>query len=362
MTPEAHLVDTSWFRAAIAVPISISIGVGLFFTEHTSLSLARSPEGMNNFLQMFKLPLGIASLALPIVAVVAANHRSMQTAQQIKAQNSQNIFSNHLEHKDFFAKFIDERKPFGSLTIQTARLYEALFPKAVDGDLKPNQALFREILTDVRYTLIAISHQISANISTKNFTLPSVGESTLRNRTRALEKLLSEKLIPIEATEINDLHEDPVDSLNRFQRKLYTLTTGLVKCANFHRYYMPEQEAEEIVELCSELNEHHNEILPVYQFYKSIKLATDEYLDASGSLKINDGKDGDRFRQRLMDIHRSMVMNGLSFEHIETIFDHHLEYKHRLTFYLHAPEEWRPFLKLTPKEQDKICYFKSTKP
>jgi hypothetical protein len=53
--------------------------------------------------------LAIAALIIPIVALLAANHRSEQTKEQIRVTNAQNVFSNYYKHIDEFNKYLSSR-------------------------------------------------------------------------------------------------------------------------------------------------------------------------------------------------------------------------------------------------------------
>ena len=351
MSPEAHLIDTWWFRGAIIAPLAIGLLVGWHFTGDLELQFERSPEGMNNFLQMFKLPIGIASLALPIVAVVAANHRSMQTAKQIAEQNAQNIFSNHLEHRDFFAKFIDERMPFDKITIDTARLYEKLFPKAVDGDLKPNFDLVNEVLSEIIHTLFKVGTQSKRHLNEKNFKLPKKSAESLELSIRETERIIRNKVFSVPVTDTSKLFDDPISVVRTVRSRYLMIGQGLVQSANFHRYYGNRSKVDSILKICGEIDDLLCDLSGIYPLYSSIKLATEEYLTKDGNIKEESGKSEDQFFTRLSDIKESMVKNNQNMEIIRKIFENHIEQNHRVIFYSNAPEEWKKYLDLSEKEE-----------
>lgn len=137
MSPTEHLLDTQIFRLAIVGPIisaSIIAAVGLY---NSGVTAEWSLSGFNNFVDLFKLPLGVAGLSIPLGALVASHHRSVQSASQIDAQDSQNTFSNFLQHKEYFGRYIDQEQILQgdfSFRAKDKKIYQALFPLAQKGN------------------------------------------------------------------------------------------------------------------------------------------------------------------------------------------------------------------------------------
>jgi hypothetical protein len=108
-------------------------------------------EGVNNLMVIFKVPLAILALIIPIVAIIASNHRSVQTAKQIDLVHAQNIFSNYFKHKEEFelylAKFGDHKE---ALFKDACYLHRLLYPNALKGDFSVNQDVIDEIKEDVK--------------------------------------------------------------------------------------------------------------------------------------------------------------------------------------------------------------------
>lgn len=75
------------FWAAIFIPL-LSFGYfGYFAWKGHSVDL--SSDGLNKFITISKLPLGLLSLSIPFVAIITSLHRSIQTAAQISSANTQ---------------------------------------------------------------------------------------------------------------------------------------------------------------------------------------------------------------------------------------------------------------------------------
>lgn len=67
------------------------------------------PAGYDDFLNTFKLPIGVWSLSIPLVAIVAHMHRTLQTASQLditrRKNTSDSFFSHHKYITEALAKF-----------------------------------------------------------------------------------------------------------------------------------------------------------------------------------------------------------------------------------------------------------------
>jgi len=349
MSPEAHLVKTRWFRMAIAGPIIIAISVGVVFTIETSLSWDLTPDGMNAFLNIFKLPIGIASLALPLAAVVAANHRSMQTAKQILEQNSQNIFSNHLEHRRYFGNFIEERKPFKGQTVEVAALYETLFPNAVEGDLNPQAGLLEVTLKSISSAIESMKNAILSEVSKENFRLSQAALETIEHKIASMEMNVGLVIMPIERSKKDELLSDQIKFIREITNRYRTISLGLEKCANFHRYLFETGLVKNIDFDSTVIEKEVNGFINEYVLYKNFEDAISESLDDEGSLK-QPGPDGvAMFRRRILDIKHNLDINKKDISIVETVLQHHLPPRATLAILTHAPEEWKNRISLKAK-------------
>ncbi|MDQ1919744.1 hypothetical protein [Massilia pseudoviolaceinigra] len=61
--------------------------------------------GFNFAIEAFRVPIGVAALSIPIMAILAANHRSEQSREQMRLTSLQNIFANHYKHVEEFEKY-----------------------------------------------------------------------------------------------------------------------------------------------------------------------------------------------------------------------------------------------------------------
>lgn len=77
------------FWISIFSPLIISILLSIPLWIDTTLDI--SANGYNKFLSIYRLPIGVLSLSIPLVAIVAHIHRTIQTAEQLNAARKKNI-------------------------------------------------------------------------------------------------------------------------------------------------------------------------------------------------------------------------------------------------------------------------------
>lgn len=137
-----HLAQTKIFRAALGIPIAAGVILAIFIAFSTDLGkLCFEEKCVQRFFDIFKFPIAAAGLSLPLVAMVAAIHRSIEASTQIDVAIKQfgeaisnNRFGNYLKHRESFDKLMDgfcaRESSTGtkSVQIQSAILYSRVFP------------------------------------------------------------------------------------------------------------------------------------------------------------------------------------------------------------------------------------------
>lgn len=88
---DASLSKQHLFKLAILGPFFLAIIFCFPLWIDCSITINFSSGGYEKFLSLFKLPLGIWSLSIPLVAIVAHIHRTIQTASQIEATKKKNL-------------------------------------------------------------------------------------------------------------------------------------------------------------------------------------------------------------------------------------------------------------------------------
>lgn len=133
-----------WF--VVAVITFIALFVTVLIVYYSGLTLRLDYIGFNNFLTYFKVPLSICALNIPIVALLAANHRSEQTKEQIKISTSQNLFSNHYKHLEEFEKYYNSlacERVVKSTNVR--KMHFVIFPNSRKGDYQIDLNILRSI-------------------------------------------------------------------------------------------------------------------------------------------------------------------------------------------------------------------------
>lgn len=122
----------------------IAVFLGIWIAVKSDLTLDPSFNGFNFFLSAFRFPLGILAMIIPIIAVLAANHRSEQTKEQIRLTNIQNTFSNHYKHIEEFNKFVEGLEIADIDEIRTRRVHKKIFPLSHKGSHSIDSKLIHE--------------------------------------------------------------------------------------------------------------------------------------------------------------------------------------------------------------------------
>ncbi|GEM_PF-2482534 len=110
-----------WITGGVLVAIAASISWAIY--DYENLTFCRSSDCFNYFVIVFKVPLGILALIIPIGAVYAANHRSAISIEQMRLSREQNKFSNYYKHKEEFSAFIKNNAGGANFPDQVHRLF-----------------------------------------------------------------------------------------------------------------------------------------------------------------------------------------------------------------------------------------------
>jgi len=139
MESKNPLKDLKWFKRALWCPIALAGIIAIYIAVHSlyidGFSACWSAACINQALRMMKLPISIAALAFPLVALVASHHRSVQTAaqiertdKQIKAAEDKNAFENNIKHRELFNALLERKEnKLGISLIHKEALYDSIF-------------------------------------------------------------------------------------------------------------------------------------------------------------------------------------------------------------------------------------------
>ncbi len=173
-----HLARTFLFWVAFLGPLVVGGVLGVFIGNATPVGeLCFKSECVQFFFDTFKFPVAIMSLSLPLVAMVAAIHRSMEAATQIDVALKQygeaianNRFGNYLKHREGFEKLIDgycskRHHNNGCKTyVNVSDFYADMFPDASFGNVDWNGHYNKDRFEDVVEVAEVLMHQLEGPI------------------------------------------------------------------------------------------------------------------------------------------------------------------------------------------------------
>lgn len=127
---EKSLFQLKSFRYALWLPISVAFLISVYIILTSNLIYKSGFVGLNNLWDIFKVPLAVLSLAFPSVALVTANHRSIQSKRQIQLTASQNTLKNFYDSINDFEKYLDSFAFQNCFTYTNKRvIYKKFFPE-----------------------------------------------------------------------------------------------------------------------------------------------------------------------------------------------------------------------------------------
>lgn len=172
-----------WTFAIVAVCAGLSC---LAIIASTDLAFDSSANGFNEFLSIFRFPLGVTALLIPVMAIYATNYRSVQQKQQIQLAGAQNEFANYYKHLEEFQKhYLECWFDFELLIMRPGikpRNYHGLFYKnARTGDYQVDQEFYEKQLNCLIYIIDEFSLIDSVDDPAERFGHFIRAEGTIQN-------------------------------------------------------------------------------------------------------------------------------------------------------------------------------------
>jgi hypothetical protein len=157
--PEKAFLDLAIVRNTIALILFLSITSAASIYTKGQYPFDFSSYGFNNAANLFKVPIALLTLSIPLLALLAANHRSEQTKRQmaltatqiartdrqIAIAQGQNIFSNHFKHLEEFEKRFKKKDKSTPHLISAHKVHGLLFPMSRKGDFSVDKDVLREL-------------------------------------------------------------------------------------------------------------------------------------------------------------------------------------------------------------------------
>jgi hypothetical protein len=112
-----------WLATLLPLLIALYFASPLF----NGLELSRTVSGYSNFITIFSLPLWISSASIILGVTVSRFHSSEQRAITIRESINQNNFSNYLNHRDHFQKYIKPISDHFGIEVDPFKIYGIIF-------------------------------------------------------------------------------------------------------------------------------------------------------------------------------------------------------------------------------------------
>ena len=319
MPHSQKLTDLKEFKLALWGPLGAAVIVAIIITvadylSTESLQFCLTSECFNDAINRHKFSLGVAALVFPLVALVAAYHRSVQAAaqisradaqliianKQIEMTSSKNNFENYIKHKDEFRSKIEKfvvKNYF--IDINFDKLYSAIF------------------------------YQNSSNLFEPYFVITNSDKFILNKIFKKLVEMncLQKKVSYLNYLRIINLYLDIENDCSGFIKvQGYDLETLILRhdwlsefVNKFNYIY------DEIYQFSSnEKREFETENSIYFNFKKFEELAVDENVK-SGLTGVYGSKDrhfGDNFLIKLQEVYKA---NNLQLEHLNNFMNSDLE-------------------------------------
>lgn len=151
--PRESFFGLTVVKATFSIIVALSVIFSLIIIYNSDIDLDLSYKGFNRFVEIFKVPLGTLALLIPSVALLAANHRSEQTREQILTAQSQNNFSNYYKHIEEFDKYCKAHSDEGVIVQNPIKLHGIIFDGAKNG-IYTHSKDFEELIDNFSYQFI----------------------------------------------------------------------------------------------------------------------------------------------------------------------------------------------------------------
>jgi len=162
-----------WITSFIVLLLAILLAGWIASWSTPLLPSNRHYEGINELVTIFRLPLGLVALLIPILAVYATNHRSEQNLETMRLTRVQNNFSNYYKHLEEFLKYLQQFELLGNFSVKERRLHALLFPDLKRGSLSLNEDFLSELSGRVG-GLLALSGQSTAPKTASVLDVPEI--------------------------------------------------------------------------------------------------------------------------------------------------------------------------------------------
>lgn len=149
--PQKSFFELGIVRWTGGLALSVAIASTLMIIAFSELTGDATYNGFNHAITVFKFPIGVLATLIPIIALLATNHRSEQTKEQIKLALDNNNFTNYFKHLSEFESYIEKHKTKSDIKFKSLRnLHKLIFPQSKKGNFRVSGELISEITTVIK--------------------------------------------------------------------------------------------------------------------------------------------------------------------------------------------------------------------
>ncbi|MEW8034830.1 MAG: hypothetical protein AB2817_02085 [Candidatus Thiodiazotropha sp.] len=184
--PNKSLIELPIFWITIIFLFGLSFIIALIIFSESDLFIDLTYEGFNNLFVFYRLPLTVLALIIPVIALIASNHRSEQTKAQILLASNQNVFSNYYKHIEEFEKYTSSHLAVNSIRIENTRTcHSILFPNATMGVYKISNDTYQLFSDTCKKLIVLFGYFNGGHPNTQSDTIVEI-ETNLINIERYL--------------------------------------------------------------------------------------------------------------------------------------------------------------------------------
>lgn len=160
--PNKSFLDLRIVRWTAGITFTLSALVAITIKLTSDLTTDFTHAGFNFAATAFKFPLGMMATLIPVIALMAANHRSEQTKEQMRLASENNNFTNYFKHLSEFESYTEKHKIKKDIKFKSVRnLHKIIFPNSKNGIYKASPEIPKQIEETIKQA-IEITERIIA--------------------------------------------------------------------------------------------------------------------------------------------------------------------------------------------------------
>ena len=164
----SKITSKAYFWIALIVPLVLSVSTAIIIVLSTELKISWTKEGIDYFVQIFKIPISLIGLIFISTGAAFACYRIELSYEQNERQLEQFIRTNYNSFRGEFIELLKESDyKFQVIDLSEANLFSALYPNAKSGNWGLNTE-FEDFISDDTQGFIAAMNNLRDLLSSTN--------------------------------------------------------------------------------------------------------------------------------------------------------------------------------------------------